>query len=87
MFSLGRKFLGHVLPGIVRPMHILWNEVIGFVFIALAVMSLPSLWRHYRNFDGQAESIFRLGITGGFAFIMFVFGIGSFRRAKKISRS
>jgi len=29
------RFLGHVLPGIVRPMHALWNEVIGFFFLSL----------------------------------------------------
>ena len=68
-------------------MHILWNEVIGFVFISLALLSLPSIWRIYKNFDGQAESLFRMGITVGFALIMLLFGIGSFRRAKKISRT
>ena len=87
MWTLGRKFLSHVVPGVVRPMHVLWNEVIGFVFICLALLTLPSMWRIYKNFDGQAESLFRLGITLGFALIMLIFGIGSFRRAKKISRS
>lgn len=87
MLKLGRKFLGHVLPGVMRPMRILWNEVIGFVFISLAFLSLPSMWRIYKNYDGEAESMFRLGITIMFAVIMFLFGVGSFRRAKKISRS
>ncbi len=87
MLKLARKFLGHVLPGVVRPLHILWNEVIGFVFICLALLTVPSMWRIYKSFDGQAESVFRMGITVGFAFIMLCFGIGSFRRAKKISRS
>ena len=87
MWKLGRKFLDHVLPGIVRPMHTLWNEVIGFVFISLAMLTLPSMWRIYKNFDGQAESLVRMGITLVFALIMLLFGIGSFRRSKKISRS
>ena len=87
MLKLGRKFLGHVLPGIVRPMHILWNEVIGFIFICLALSSLPSLWRIYREYDGELKSLVRMGTAVGFALIMLCFGIGSFRRAKKISRS
>ena len=87
MWKLGQKFLGHVLPGVVRPMHILWNEIIGFVFICLALLTIPSMWRIYKTFDGEAESLFRMGITVGFAVIMLLFGIGSFRRAKKISRS
>ena len=87
MLKLGRKFLGHVIPGVARPLRILWNEVIGFVFISLALLTLPSMWRIYRNFDGQTESLVRMGITVLFALIMLSFGIGSFRRAKKISRS
>ena len=79
--------MGHVLPGVVRPLHILWNEIVGFVFISLALLTLPSLWRVYKNFDGNAESLVRMGITVGFALIMLLFGVGSFRRAKKISRS
>ena len=36
MGELISKFLRHVVPGVVRPLHALWNEVIGFLFIVIA---------------------------------------------------
>ena len=82
-----RKFISHVLPGVIRPLHILWNQIIGFLFICLAIGTIPSLIRSWRTFDGDAQSIFRLGLTLVFAVIMGAYGISSFWRARKISRS
>lgn len=38
MLSTAKRFLGHVVPGVIRPIHILWNQVIGFFFLVLAVL-------------------------------------------------
>ena len=38
MFAKAKKFIGHVVPGVIRPIHILWNQVIGFFFIVLALL-------------------------------------------------
>jgi hypothetical protein len=81
------RFLGHVLPGIIRPMHALWNEVIGFIFIVLAIWAAPSAWRNIRAADGNTEGFFKAAISVGFALLMAYFGISSFRKARKISRS
>ena len=80
------RFLGHVLPGIIRPMHALWNEVIGFIFIVFAVMAAFSTWRSVRMSSGDPD-IFKVGISAAFALLMAYFGISSFRKARKISRS
>ena len=77
-----KRFLGYVLPGIIRPLHTLWNQVIGFVFICLALVTIPSVIRFWRATDFP-----RMGITLVFAAIMAVYGISSFLRARKISRS
>ena len=82
-----RKFVEHVVPGVVRPMRILWNEIIGFVFLALAVWAIPSTIRAVREFDGDADSLFRIVLAGLFATLMVWFGITSFLRARRISRS
>jgi hypothetical protein len=80
------RFLGHVLPGIIRPIHALWNEVIGFIFIVLAIWAAPSAWRNVRLVDGNGESLFRAVISVGFALLMVYFGITSFLKARKITR-
>lgn len=81
------RFLGHVLPGVIRPIHALWNEVIGFVFIVLAIWAAPSAWRNVRLVNGNSESFFKAAISVGFAILMAYFGISSFLKARKISRS
>ena len=87
MMELARKFVTHVLPGVIRPLRVLWNEIIAFVFFTLAAVSLPSAYRTLKNFNGDADSFFRLLLTGFFALVMIGFGIGSIRRARKISRT
>lgn len=87
MLSLAGKFLRHIIPGVIKPLRVLWNEVIGFVFLALAAWSTPSTVRSIREFDGDAGSLFRLVLTCLFLFLMAGFGLFSFLRARKISRS
>lgn len=82
-----RKFLQHVVPGVIKPLRVLWNEIIGFVFLCLAVWAVPSAYRHIRDFDGQGESIFRVILSSLFAALMIGFGVSSFIRARRISRS
>ena len=85
--GLVNRFLGHVLPGIVKPMHALWNEVIGFVFIVLAMVFAASAWRSVRAIDGNSESVIKAVAAVSFTLLMAYFGISSFLRARKISRS
>ena len=82
MFALIQKFLGHVIPGVVRPLNILWNQVIGFFFLVLAVFPMPTA---YRSFNEGNMPRFLLAVV--FIIIMAMFGISSFWRARKISRS
>jgi len=81
------RFVGHVVPGVVKPLHILWNEIIGFIFIVLAVWSVPSVVRNWRHFGQEGGSPFRLIVSVLFTLIMAYFGLSSFLRARKISRS
>ena len=87
MFKLGRKFLSHVLPGIMRPLRILWNEMIAFVFICFAVLAAPKVYSSWKDFDGEPERLFRLVLSTLFLVTMLSFAVFSFLRAKKISRT
>jgi hypothetical protein len=83
----GVQFVRHVVPQVVRPIHSLWHEVIGFLFLSLAFLGGVSGYRIYRHSDGSAETFFRLTLAALFVVIMSGYGISSFRRARKISRS
>jgi hypothetical protein len=85
--KLVQEFLRHILPGVMRPMRVLWNEIIGFIFLVLATIIGFSTWRRAEQFSGDARGLFFL--IGGVAFVLLLawFGITSFLRARKISRT
>jgi hypothetical protein len=83
MFAMVKKFMGHVIPGVARPLQILWNQVIGFFFLVLAVIPAPGTISRIRA-SGVTPTVV-LGIV--FMAIMGTFGISSFWRARRISRS
>jgi hypothetical protein len=83
----GVEFMRHVVPQVIRPLHSLWNEVIGFLFLSLAFLGAVSGYRIYRHFDGSVETFFRLTLVVCFVLIMSYYGISSFLKARKISRS
>ena len=87
MIGTARKFIQHVVPGVIRPLRVLWNEVIGFLFLALAVLPVPSIVREFRAYEGGAEGMFRILLGTLFSLIMGWFGLSSFLKARKISRS
>ena len=54
------RFIEHVVPGVVRPMRVLWHEVIGFLFIVLAVIFGSSAIRMYHLLQTEQISMMRL---------------------------
>jgi hypothetical protein len=82
MFSTAKKFIGHVVPSVAKPIHILWNQVIGFLFIVLAILPTNYIIR-----DWKTGTVPRLALEIAFAAMMAWFGISSFLKARKISKS
>ena len=78
----GRLLVQHVLPAILKPARTLWNEVIGFIFLCFAVIFGVQGVRYFLAGDGV-----RLFFAGFCTCLMAWFGVSSFRRARKISRS
>ena len=87
MFSLGKQFLSHVLPGVVKPIRVLWNEVIGFIFLCFAAVALYRAWTEFGRIAQDPNSSGRVVLSLIFGLVMLFFGLTSFLRAKKISRS
>jgi hypothetical protein len=89
MFSVsrGRQFLQHVVPAVIRPLRVLWNQIIGFVFLVLALWATPRGVRNVREFNGDVESFFRVALSTLFIALMAGFGVYSFWRARKAAKS
>lgn len=75
-------FLRHVVPAVVKPIHALWNQLIGFLFLIFGVIfglrTASWAWSH---------DLLRSGVGGVATAIMAWYGIGSFLKARRISRS
>ena len=87
VYKHGRQFLHHVVPAVLKPAHSLWHEVIGFIFVAMAIIFLLSGFRAIRQFDGSAGAVARIGLLGVAVCVLGGYGVSSFLRARKISRS
>jgi hypothetical protein len=85
--GLIRTFAATVLPGILKPLRVLWNEIIAFFFFVMAVMAVPSIYRSVKNFNGELDVLGRILLTGTFAAVMGGYGLYSILRARKIDKS
>jgi hypothetical protein len=88
----GREFLKHVIPAILKPARTLWNEVIGFLFLSFAVIFGVKTVRYAMDYmnagpTGGTGELIRLAMAGFCTFVMAWYGISSFLRARRISRS
>ena len=84
-----KQLISHVIgkPGLQLLAHVgrvlgqLWHEVIGFTFLALAVIAVPAV---IKEWNGDSKS--RLAMACLFVLTMVYFGITSFLRARKSAR-
>jgi len=82
-----RTFIASVLPGVLKPLRVLWNEIIAFFFFVMAVIAVPSTYRAIRDFNGELDVLGRILLTGTFALVMGGYGLYSMLRARKIDKS
>jgi hypothetical protein len=87
MWTLVKQFAGTVIPGVLKPLRVLWNEMIGFVFIVFGVLIMGSTLRKWNDFNDSPSSIGLLAASFFFFFVMVGYGVYSFSRARKINRS
>jgi hypothetical protein len=88
----GAQFVKHVVPAVVKPARVLWNEVIGFVFCSLGVIFGSKSVQLFLDFSRAAAeergmALARLVLAASCTLVMLYFGVTSFWRARKISRS
>jgi hypothetical protein len=86
-YQEGRRFLGFVVPAVLKPARTLWHELIGFVFVCMAIAFVFSGFRVVRQFDGSPGAVLRLAMLTIGVCLLGGYGISSFLRARKISRS
>jgi hypothetical protein len=76
------KFVKHVLPAAVKPVHSLWHEVLGFIFLVVAAVAS---WKVFRHFGAMGPV--QLLLIVPLIVVTAGYGISSFLKARRISRS
>ena len=75
-------FVKHVLPAAVKPLHSLWHDILGFMFLALAGLVVWRVWRR----PGTLEPA-QLALVVVFVVVTAGYGISSLLKSRRISRS
>ncbi len=75
------RFAKHVVPEVIRPARIIWNQAIGGLFLILFLFSLLSGINYYRQ-----ENPAGLALCSTFAAVMGFFAVASFWKARKLGR-
>jgi hypothetical protein len=81
-----KRFAQHVVPEVVRPARIVWNQAIGLLFFVLAIPAFLKAIQLYRAFQADPKSGFvALAISCVFIIVMLSFGASSFLKARRIA--
>ncbi len=85
-FSHAQKFAQHVVPEVVRPARIIWNQAIGGVFMLFALLFFGSAFRYLDSKTGVIHNSIGLGFSLFLGMVMTFFAITSFLKARRIGR-
>lgn len=84
---MAQKFFHAVAPGILKPLRTLWNEMMAFAFFAGAILFGSAAYREHLKVQQDKSSVW-LVLLPGFACAVFLFfGVQSYFKARKISKS
>ncbi len=83
-----RAFIASFLPGVIKPLHALWNELMAFIFLTLAAaVGFGPLRRGYKELDGDPVNLIKFLSAVFLTMLMLGLALYSYQRARKISRS
>ena len=77
-----KLFVKHVLPATIKPIHSLWHEVLGFIFLAFAGIGAFRIWQRQ-----ETMPLIQIIIVALFVAVMAGYGISSVLKARRISKS
>ena len=81
-----RQFATHVVPEVVRPARIIWNQAIGGVFLLFAVVFFGYAVKYVRAINSDTSNPVALIFSAFLGGVMLFFGIGSFLKARRIGQ-
>ena len=74
-------FFKHVIPAAVKPLHALWHEILGFVFLVFAAWGG---WKLYRSPGALPPVQFLIVLV--FIGVIAAYGVASILKSRRINR-
>jgi hypothetical protein len=74
-------FFKHVVPAAVKPLHALWHEILGFVFLVFAIWGG---WKLYRSPGALPPVQFLIVLI--FIGVIAAYGVSSILKSRRINR-
>jgi predicted phage tail protein len=84
--SHAQEFARHVVPEVVKPARIIWNQAIGGIFILFALLFFANALRYFDSKTGVIHNPVGLGFSLFLGSVMTFFGVTSFLKARRIGR-
>jgi uncharacterized membrane protein YfcA len=84
--SDAHRFAHHVVPEVVRPARVIWNQAIGGLFLLFTVFFLGCAFNYYRQSEVDPKSGLGFGLALFMGVVMAYFSVASFLKARKIAR-
>ncbi len=81
-----RRFATHVVPEVVRPARVIWNQAVGGVFLLFALLFFGYTVKYIRALNTDSGNPVALAFSAFLGVVMLFFGIGSFRTARRIGQ-
>ncbi len=80
-----QTFARTVVPEVVRPARVIWNQAVGALFLVMAVPAVMKILQILRGPRPDEQATFALILSVVFATIMIAFGIVSLLKARRIA--
>lgn len=81
-----QEFRRHIVPAVIRPMRIVWNQSIAFLFFVIAFLGAVMVYREYKS-RTDVDALLALVLGGFFVLLMAGYGVHSMLRARRASKS
>lgn len=82
-----KRFLTTVIPSVLKPLQVLWNQLLGFLFLAFGVIAGSRVIRIWLKEEWTGDDLAAILLGGGLAAVLLLYGLHAVFRARKIARS
>ena len=79
------EFRRHIVPAVIKPLRVVWNQSIAFLFLALTVIGSFMVYKEYHRRE-DLDAVLALVLGGLFVGMMGFYAITSLLKARRISR-